>query len=208
MDQHRLRQIVREAVADFERAPYVAIGVSNRHLHISRGDLDILFGHGYELTPLKELLPGQYSSTDALTVIGAKSKLQRVRVLGPARRRTQLEISITDSFALGTAVPVNESGNLEGAGTVVIENPANGARIERACAIAALRHVQLTPAFAARNGLRDGQRVSVAFSGGRALLFGEVLLRVSKDFLDTMHIDTDEAGAAGVKSGDLGRIVA
>lgn len=208
MDADKLRKIIVETISEHERGPYVTTGVSNRHLHLSRGDLEILFGTGYELTPVKELLPGQYSSTDTLTVAGKKGKLERVRVLGPVRSSTQLEISVTDSFAIGVQAPVNESGNLRDAATVVIENPLNGARIERACAIAALRHVHLTPEFAARHGLRDKQTVSVEFSGVRAVVFGNVLLRVSKDFFDAMHIDTDEANAGGIKSGDVGKIIA
>lgn len=208
MDAGKLRKIIVETINEYERGPYITAGVSNRHLHLSRGDLELLFGAGYELTPVKELLPGQYSSTDTLTVASKKGRLERVRVLGPVRSATQLEISVTDSFALGVEAPVNESGNLQGAATVVIENPLNGASIERACAIAALRHVHLTPEFAARHGLRDKQMVSVEFSGVRAVVFGNVLLRVSKDFFDTMHIDTDEANAGGIKSGDVGKIIA
>jgi len=208
MREDELRKIIIDTIAEYEREPYFTVGVSSRHLHLSKDDLEILFGAGYELTPVKELLPGQYSSTDTLTVAGIKGKIERVRVLGPVRKATQLELSITDSVTLGVPVPVNESGNLEDAGTVILENPLNGARVKRVCAIAALRHLHVTPEFASRHGLRDKQTVSVEFPGKRSIVFGEVLLRVSKDFFDIMHIDTDEANAGNIKSGDIGRIVA
>jgi putative phosphotransacetylase len=203
----RLCEAVKRAVEKYTDSPYVKTGVSNRHVHLSREDLDELFGRGYELTPTKALLPGQYACDETVTVAGRKGRLERVRVLGPTRNATQVEISLTDGFALGERVPVNESGNLAGAASVVIENPKNGARIERACAIAALRHAHLSLDFAAEHGLRDKQIVSLAFSGPRALTFGGVLLRVSGDFTDEIHLDTDEANAGGIGNGDWGRIV-
>jgi putative phosphotransacetylase len=179
--------------------------------------LDALFGEGRELTPRKDLLPGQYACDETVTIRGPKGKLERVRILGPVRKVTQVEISLTDSFTLGVRVPVNESGTLTGAASVMIENPENGVRIRRACAIAALRHVHLSLEFAAKYGLRDKQIVSLAFEPEglgsdkrkrpRPLIFGGVLLRVSSEFTDEIHIDTDEANAGGIVNGDFGRII-
>lgn len=207
MDVARVRKIVEKTIETFEREPFVKIGVSNRHIHISRVDLELLFGEGYELTPVKELLPGQYACSETVAVIGPKGRFERVRVLGPVRGESQLELSLTDGFVLGVTLPVNESGNLNGAAFIVVENQANGARIERRCAIAALRHVHLTPDFARRHALRDKQVVSVACDGVRAVVYDNVLLRVSKDFVDEMHIDTDEANAGGIRTGDYGKIL-
>jgi putative phosphotransacetylase len=213
LDSVRQSEAVKRAVDKYTNNPFVKVGVSNRHLHVSREDLDALFGEGRALTPRKDLLPGQYACDETVTIRGPKGKLERVRILGPIRKATQVEISLTDSFTLGVRVPVNESGNLTGAGSVVIENPENGARIERTCAIAALRHVHLSLEFAARHGLRDKQIVSLAFEPegmnkkARPLIFGGVLLRVSSDFTDEIHIDTDEANAGGIVNGDFGRII-
>ncbi|MDR1977493.1 MAG: phosphate propanoyltransferase [Synergistaceae bacterium] len=203
----KLSEVIKRAVEKYVRNPYVMAEISNRHIHISRVDLDALFGEGYELTPMKELLPGQYACDETVAVVGRKGRFERVRLLAPIRGKTQLEISMTDSFLLGVEAPVNISGDLRSAATVAIENPQNGAKIERACAIVALRHIHLSLEFAKRYGLRDQQVVAVEFEGPRAVTFGNVLLRVSKDFTDEMHLDIDEANAGGIKNGDYGRII-
>jgi putative phosphotransacetylase len=159
------------------------------------------------LTPIKELLPGQYACGETVTVIGKKSSARNVRILGPTRGQTQLEVSITDGFVLGVPTPVNESGNLSGAGSVIIENPLNGARIERTCAIAALRHIHLTVDYARKYGFEDKQFVEVEFDGRRKAKLGNVLIRVSPDFRDEMHIDTDEANAVCARDGEYARII-
>ena len=202
IDAAALQETVARVVARYKTPPRVKAGVSNRHIHISREDLYLLFGENYELTPKKELLPGEFAAEETVTVIGKKGRLENVRILAPARKETQAEVSMTDGFTLGIPVPVNVSGNLKGAGVVELENPRNGMRIERACAIVALRHIHLSSEFAALHGLRDKQIVSVLIEGPRGLRFDNVLLRVSDDFIEEMHIDTDEANAAGVKSGD------
>ncbi|MDR1377691.1 MAG: phosphate propanoyltransferase [Synergistaceae bacterium] len=207
LDSARLREAVKRAVDKYMGSPYVKVGVSNRHVHVSQEDLDTLFGKGHALTPIKNLLPGQYACDETVTIRGCKGRLERARILGPVRKETQVEISLTDSFTLGEIVPVNESGNLTGAASVVIENPENGVWIERACAIAALRHVHLSLGFAAKYGLRDKQTVSLIFEGRRPLRFGGVLLRVSSEFTDEIHIDTDEANAGGIVNGDWGKII-
>ncbi|MDR2342988.1 MAG: phosphate propanoyltransferase [Spirochaetaceae bacterium] len=209
MDRERLKRIVVDVIREMEDAPFITTGVSNRHIHLSRADMDALYGPAYQLTPVKELQPGQYASKETVAVSGPKGKFSSVRILGPVRGLTQFELSLSDTFALGVPCPVNESGNLSGAGRVRIENPASGAAIERDCAIVAMRHVHLRPETAGKYGLKDKQLVSLEYSTkGRRLVFADVLLRVSEKFVDEIHLDTDEANAGAIKNGDLGLIIA
>jgi putative phosphotransacetylase len=208
MDRERLKKIIVDVINEVQGAPFITTGVSNRHIHLSRADLDILYGPGYELTPVKDLQPGQYASNETVAVSGPKGKLSGVRILGPIRGLTQLEISLTDTFTLGVSCPINESGDLSGACRVQITNPVNGVLIERDCAIVAMRHIHLTPETAARHGFKDKQIVSLEYNvGGRRLVFGDVLLRVSERYADEIHIDTDEANAGAIRNGDLGLII-
>jgi len=202
-----LKNIITETIMEFEKIPFIPVLVSNRHIHLSAEDTALLFGDGYSLNCIKDLLPGQCACQETINVIGPKGTLEKVRVLAPVRRETQLEVSLTDSYKLGIGVPVNESGNLTDAGLVVLENPLNSSRVERKCAIAAKRHIHLSPQYAVKHGLSDGQHVSIEIEGPRSIVFRDVLLRVSKDFRDEMHIDTDEANASLVKNGDIGRII-
>jgi len=202
-----LKQIIAETIAEIDKIPFVQVLVSNRHVHLSGEDVGILFGEGYQLSPVKELLPGQFACEETLTVSGEKGSLKKVRVLSPVRPETQVEISLTDNFTIGVRTPVNESGNLSGAGLVILENPLNSARVERKCAIAAQRHVHITPDFAEKHALKNGQVVSVEVGSPRGTVFRDCLIRVSKDFKEEMHIDTDEANAGMIKNGDLGLII-
>jgi putative phosphotransacetylase len=203
----RLELIIAETIAEFDRTPYVPILVSNRHIHLSAEDLAALFGPGYKLNHIRELLPGQFACEETLTITGRSGSLKNVRVLAPVRSETQVEISLTDNFTLGVSAPVNESGNLSGAAHITLENPRNSAKVERSCAIAAKRHIHLTPAFAKKHGLKNGQVVSVEADSPRGTVFKDVLVRISKDFRDEMHIDTDEANAGMIRNGDLGLII-
>jgi putative phosphotransacetylase len=202
-----LKYIITETITEFDKIPFIPVMVSNRHIHLSAKDTALLFGDGYSLNCIKDLLPGQCACQETVSVIGPKGTLEKVRVLAPVRQETQLEVSLTDSYKLGIGVPVNESGNLSGAGIVVLKNPLNSSRIERKCAIAAKRHIHLSPQYAEKHGLSDGQSVSIEIEGPRSIVFRGVLLRVSRDFTDEMHIDTDEANASLVKNGDIGRII-
>ncbi|MDR0550513.1 MAG: phosphate propanoyltransferase [Spirochaetaceae bacterium] len=207
VNQASLKTLITQVMREFEDKPYIKTGVSNRHLHLSAPDLERLFGAGYTLTPVKELQPGQYACKETVRVAGKKGKIENVRILGPLRKATQLELSLTDTFTLGIDAPVNESGCLDGAATVTLERAGVGASIERACAIVALRHVHLCPSTAERLGIKDKQFVSLVYgSGARELVFRHVLVRVSPDFEDEIHLDTDEANAGGIKNGDLGLI--
>ncbi len=207
MDEKRILEIVNETINEYKNTPFVKVGVSNRHAHLSREDVDLLFGEGYQLTPMKELLPGQYACKEIINIKGKKGIIEKVRVLGPERTASQIEVSLTDSFTLGEKLVVAESGDLSKAAELVLINPLNNKQITRKCAIAALRHIHLTPEFAEKYNLKDKQFVSLQFDGIRQIRFDKVLIRVSKDFYDEIHIDTDEANAGFIKNGDFGLII-
>jgi putative phosphotransacetylase len=208
VNQATLQTIIAGVVRQFMSMPYIKVGVSNRHLHLSQADLEALFGAGYKLTPSKELQPGQFACDETVTAAGPKGKLEKVRILGPVRKDTQFEMSLSDTFTIGVSCPVNESGSLCGAGTVKLINPLNSKEIERPCGIVALRHIHLRPETAERFDLKDKQIVSLAFDNGvRDTTFGKVLLRVSPDYEDEIHLDTDEANAGCIKNGDFGLII-
>ena len=198
-------RLVIEELEKFQRS--VPIGVSNRHIHLDRKDMDILFGQDSELTFKKELgQPGQYACEETVTLHGPKGELSRVRVLGPLRSESQVEISVTDGFALGVRPPIRESGRLEGTPGVTIVGP-KGTIEKDTGTIAALRHIHLTPEDAQRMGVKDKQMVKVEIRGLRGGIFHNVLIRVSEQFAPEMHIDVDEANAFGVKNGDRAYII-
>jgi len=185
----------------------IPIGVSARHIHLSPEHLEILFGKGYALTVLKPLSqPGQFAAAETVAVAGPKGRIERVRILGPARGETQLEISRTDTYTLGIDAPVRLSGRIEGTPGFTIIGPKGEVRAERG-AIVAARHIHLHPSDAARMNVADGQTVRVKTEGERAVVFENVVCRVSASFALEMHIDTDEANAAGVRTGDFGVLI-
>ena len=198
-----LRLIVRlvvEELCKWERS--VPIGVSNRHVHLNRADMDTLFGEGSELTRVKDLgQPGQYAAAEVVTSQGSKGELKRMRVLGPLRGESQVEVSIGDGFVLGVHPPVRESGPLEGTPGIKMVGPNGEVEVKRGV-IAALRHIHLDPATAERMGVRDKQVVRVEIGGLRGAILNNVLLRVSDQYAPEMHIDVEEANALGVKNGD------
>ena len=198
-------RLVIEELEKFQRS--VPIGVSNRHIHLDRADMDILFGQDSELTFKKELgQPGQYAAEETVTLHGPKGELGRVRVLGPLRTASQMEISVTDGFALGVRPPIRESGKLEGTPGVTLIGPKGSVEKESGV-IAALRHIHLDPDTAERMGLKDKQMVRVEIGGLRGAVLNNVLVRVSEQYAPEMHIDVEEANALGVKNGDRAYIV-
>lgn len=204
--QEFVREITRlvvEALQEQQRLERSApIGVSNRHVHLDRADMDALFGPGSELTVKKMLgQPGQYAAEETVTIRGPKGELNRVRVLGPLRKETQVEISIADGFVLGVKPPVRESGQLEDSPGIEIIGPKGSVTKSRGV-IAALRHIHMTPEIAQRLGYRDGQYVQTRIEGLRGALLCNVLVRVSENYALEMHIDVEEANALGVKNGD------
>jgi len=185
----------------------IPVGVSNRHVHLSQQDIEALFGNGYQLTPIKELRqPGQFAAKECVMIIGPKGSISKVRVLGPARAISQLEISKADCFALGLKAPVRESGDLHHSGDAMLSGPA-GYVLLQSQVICAQRHIHMNPHEAFQLGVSNGQKVRVKTSGIRSLLFDEVIIRVKGSFALELHIDTDEANAAGLSSGDCVTII-
>lgn len=186
----------------------VPVGVSNRHIHLSTADLETLFGKGYELTPIKDLSqPGQFACKETLTIVGPSLRpIENVRVLGPVRKASQVEISRTDSFTLKVKPPVRESGDIAGSAPVTIIGPKGVVTLKEGCIIAN-RHIHMSTDEGAQFGLSDGQYVDVEVEGARRTKFYDVQVRVHKDFRLEMHIDTDDANAAGIGNGAKVRIV-
>ena len=185
----------------------IPVGVSGRHLHLSRAHLDALFGAGYELTKKKDLSqPGQYASEETVDIMTTKGAFTRVRILGPVRKETQIELALTDAVKLGINPPIRDSGNVAGSPGVVLVGPNGTITLDQG-AIAALRHIHMTPADAERFGVKDKDIVKVECPGERGMIMGQVLVRVNDQYALEMHVDTDEGNAACLKTGDKVRIV-
>ena len=186
----------------------VPVGVSNRHIHLSTADLETLFGVGYKLTPIKDLSqPGQFACKETLTIVGPSLRpIENVRVLGPVRKASQVEISRTDSFTLKVKPPVRESGDIVGSAPITIIGPKGVVTLKEGCIIAN-RHIHMSTDEGAQFGLSDGQYVDVEVNGERRTKFYDVQVRVHKDFRLEMHIDTDDANAAGIGNGAKVKIV-
>ena len=187
----------------------VPVGVSNRHIHLSSADVETLFGKGYELQPMKELSqPGQFACKEQLTIIGPSMRaIEKVRVLGPVRKATQVEISRTDSYTLKVKAPVRESGNITGSAPITIVGPKGVVHIEEGCIIAN-RHIHMAPEDGVRFGVNDGDYVNVEVDDGeRRTKWYDVQVRVHPQFRLEMHVDTDDANAVGLPCGSQVRIV-
>lgn len=180
----------------------VPVGVSNRHIHLSAEHLEILFGKGYELTPIKDLSqPGQFACKEQLTIVGPSLRpIEGVRVLGPVRKESQVEISRTDSFTLKVKPPVRESGDIKGSAPITIIGPKGTVTLSEGCIIAN-RHIHMSEEEGKAFGLKDGDYVTVEVNGERRTTFYDVQVRVNKAFRLEMHIDTDDANAAGIGNG-------
>jgi putative phosphotransacetylase len=185
----------------------VEIGISNKHLHLSKEHIDVLFGEGHELTPTKDLKqPGQFASEETVEIVGPKGSLKGIRVLGPARPETQVELALTDARTIGLVAPIKESGKLEGTPGVKIIGPKGEVDLDHG-AIIALRHIHLNPAQAIEAGVVDQQLVDVKTFGTRPLTFEDVVIRSGDKHEREFHVDTDEANAAGLANGELAEII-
>ena len=186
----------------------VPVGVSNRHIHLSSEDLETLFGKGYELTPIKDLSqPGQFACKEQLTIVGPSLRpIEGVRVLGPVRSASQVEISRTDSFVLKCRPPVRESGDIKGSAPITIIGPKGVVTLKEGCIIAN-RHIHMSLEEGEQFGLKDGEYVDVEANGERRTMFYDVQVRVNKAFKLEMHIDTDDANAAGIGNGAKVKII-
>jgi acetate kinase len=182
------------------------VEVSAHHIHLTQEHVEGLFGKGHRLTPHADLSqPGQYACKEQVTIAGPKGKIERVRILGPTRKYSQVEIAMTEQFKLGVQPPVRESGDIEGSPGCTLEGPSGSVKLEKGV-ICALRHIHMTPDDALRYGVRDKSVVRVRIAGDRELVFGDVRVRVDPSFALAMHVDTDEANAAAVKTGAKGFI--
>ena len=192
-----------EAVKD-EKNPEgdIPVGISNRHIHLTREHVETLFGKGYQLTKIKDLSqPGQYACKEQLTIVGPSMRaIEGVRVLGPERKSSQVEISRTDSYVLKLKPPVRESGDIGGSAPITIIGPKGIVTLKEGCIIAN-RHIHMSEEEGRTFGVIDNEYVDVELCGERRSLFYDVQIRVHKDFRLEMHIDTDDANAAGVGNG-------
>ncbi len=203
-----VQQVVSAVKAQADGEKGIPVGISNRHIHLCREHIDILFGKGYELTPMKDLSqPGQYACKEQLTIIGPSMRsIEGVRVLGPARKSSQVEISRTDSFVLKCKPPVRESGDIAGSAPITIVGPKGIVTLKEGCIIAN-RHIHMSEDEGRAFGVKDGEYVDVELNGARRSLFYDVQIRVHKDFRLEMHIDTDDANAAGVGNGFSAKLI-
>ena len=176
----------------------IPVGVSNRHIHLSQEDLDALFGKGYELTNMKELSqPGQYACKEMVTICGPKGAIEKVRILGPVRKQTQIEILAADIFKLGKKTQPKMSGDLAGTPGITLVGPKGSVETKEGL-IVAQRHIHMNPADALKFGVHDGQEVSIKTEGIRGGIFDHVAIRVTDTSSLEIHLDTEEANAMGL----------
>mgnify|MGYP000890868402 CR=1 FL=1 len=188
-------------VASIHPQPF-PVGISNRHVHLSRQDLEILFGSGYELNKSHDISQtGQFAAKETVNLAGPKGCIEKVRILGPVRKQTQVEIMRSDKFKLGVNPPVRDSGDLKDSGAITIIGPRGSVHINEGLIIAQ-RHVHMSPADAILYGVSDGEFVQVKAGTNRGVTFDQVLIRVREDFVLELHLDIDEANAAGVENGE------
>ena len=211
MDQYEaiiklLMEAARESIPD-ARDNTIPVGVSNRHVHLSQGDLEALFGPGYELSRMKDLSqPGQYACKETVTICGPKGAIEKVRIIGPVRSRTQVEILAGDSFKLGIKSTARLSGDLDGTPGITIIGPKGSVQIKEGLMVAQ-RHIHMLPEDAARMGVRDGQVVSLEVDGIRGGILRNTIVRVTSQSGLECHIDTEEANALGLSSSSRVKIV-
>lgn len=200
-------KILEKVQEQLQDADTFEVEASGRHIHLSQADLDVLFGPGYQLTKAKDLSqPGQYACQERLAVVGPKGTFQNVVILGPVRKESQVEISLTDCLQLGTKAPIRESGDIEGTPGIVLVNGDKSVSLSKGL-IVAKRHVHMSPEDAKRANVTNHEIVQVRVEGERPLIFDDVVIRVSPQFVTAMHIDYDEANACGFKKGMRGRII-
>ena len=185
-----------------EKGYVVPVGVSARHVHLTQEHVEVLFGEGYHLTKKKELMGGQFAANEMVTLVGLKLRaIENVRVLGPVRKASQVEISATDAVKLGIKAPIRESGKIAGSAPIAIVGPKGALYLKEGCIIA-MRHIHMSPADALAAGVHDGDIVSVKADNERGTVFNHVKIRVDESFTLEMHIDTDEANASKIATGN------
>ncbi len=206
-DVDTIAKAVKSVVEKIDTDGQIKVGVSQRHVHLSQEDLETLFGKGYELHIKKYLMGREYASEEVVTLVGPSLKsIENVRVLGPVRKNTQVEISRTDTFVLKVSPPVRPSGNVAGSEKLVLVGPKGCVYLKEGVIIAN-RHIHLTPEYATANDIKDNDYVDVEVEGIKPTKFYDVQVRVRDDFNAEMHIDTDDANSTGLKNGAVVRII-
>lgn len=211
-DEKIIADAVKRAIEQLAKADddgnEIKVGVSARHVHLSREDLDVLFGKGFELTKKKTLMGREFASDQQVTLVGPSLRsIENVRVLGPVRKHTQVEISRTDTFVLKVSPPVRPSGDIKGSEKLVLVGPKGTIYLSEGVIIAN-RHIHLTPSYALEHDIKDGDYVDVLVENDeKPTKFFDVQVRVRDDFNTEMHIDTDDANACGIKNGDKVKII-
>lgn len=207
MNEAVLEQIVSEVVSRLQPNLEFEVEASGRHVHLDRETIDMLFGEGYQLTKVKDLSqPGQFACKERVTLVGPKSVIHNVSILGPERSQSQVEISATDALSLGIKVPVRESGDIVGTPGILLLNGSQSVQLCQGL-IVAKRHVHMTEEDALAANVSQGELVQVKVGGTRPLIFDDVVIRVSPKFATYMHIDYDEANACGFSKGIRGTII-
>ena len=185
----------------------IKVGVSARHVHLSQKDLETLFGKGHELTPKKYLMGDQFAAEECVTLVSPSLRsMEGVRVLGPVRSESQIEISRTDTFKLKVSPPVRPSGEIKGSAPMALVGPCGSVFLNEGCIIAN-RHIHMTPSDAKKYGVKDNDVVDVEIQNSKPTRYYNVQVRVREDFNTEMHIDTDDANAAAIKQGDHVEII-
>lgn len=203
-----VKELGNQPLSDLQRKTDVPVSISARHLHLQREHVEVLFGQGYELTKFKEISqPGQYACNEKVTLKGPKGTIENVRVLGPLRKQTQIEISRTDARKIGISPPVRNSGNLAGSAPITLIGPKGTVFLQEGCIIAD-RHIHMTPRDAFLYGVKDQQKVSVQVDGEKGGIMGQVTIRVNERYALDMHIDTDDANAFDLKGNEWLKIIA
>ena len=211
LDKNQLVALITEAVikqvCDNPRANKIPVAISNRHVHLSEEDMSRLFGANRPFKVFKNLSqPGQFAYEEKVTLVGPKGVLENVRILGPTRTKTQVEISVSDGIKLGVKAPIRDSGELTQSASLTLVGPSGSTTIPEGTIIAA-RHIHMHPDDATRFGVKDKERINVKVLGARGLVYNELLVRVSDKYKLEMHIDIDEANAAYLKNNDSVEIV-
>lgn len=202
-----VKELQEHHLLEKEKKTHVPVSISARHLHLQQEHVDILFGKSYQLTFYKEISqPGQYACNEKVILKGPKGTIENVRVLGPLRKQTQIEISRTDARKLGLNPPVRNSGNLTGSAPIVLVGPVGVVELLEGCIIAD-RHIHMTPKDAIEFGVADKQKVSVLVDGEKSGVMGQVTIRVNERYALDMHIDTDDANAFNLNGNEMLKIL-
>ena len=209
-DIEQMTRMILQTISDEKEkdvSMIVPVGISARHIHLTQEHVEKLFGKGYQLTKKKDLMGGQFAANEQCTIVGLKLRaIENVRILGPVRSSSQVEVSATDARTLGINAPLRQSGDIKGSAPIALVGPKGAVYMEEGCIVAA-RHIHMTPEEANGANLLDGEYVSVRIGNERGAVLDHVKIRVDESFTLEMHIDTDEANACQIKQGDSAAII-